>query len=66
MEYWILYTQYIASVNRQERERARAMGMSLEELAQGVLGGQRPALARALSLAERDPAAAATWKRPKV
>ncbi|MBI5107217.1 MAG: methylmalonyl Co-A mutase-associated GTPase MeaB [Rhodocyclales bacterium] len=54
MEYWILYTQYIASVNRNRREPARLMGMSLEDLAQGVLAGERPALARALSLAERD------------
>ena len=59
MEYWILYTQYIASVNRQKRERARTMGMSLEDLAQGVVAGERPALARALSLAERDASAAA-------
>ncbi len=35
------------------------MGMSLEDLVQGLLGGQRPALARALSLAERDATAAA-------
>ena len=35
------------------------MGMSLEDLAQGVLAGERPALARALSLAERDASAAA-------
>ena len=34
------------------------MGMSLEDLAQGLLAGERPALARALSLAERDAAAA--------
>ena len=30
------------------------MGMSLEELVRGVMAGERPALARALSLAERD------------
>jgi LAO/AO transport system ATPase len=30
------------------------MGISLEELARGVMAGERPALARALSLAERD------------
>lgn len=35
------------------------MGMSLEDLAQGVLAGAKPALARALSLLERDPAAGA-------
>ena len=35
------------------------MGMSLEDLAQGVVAGERPALARALSLAERDASAAA-------
>ncbi len=33
--------------------------MSLDDLAQGVLAGERPALARALSLAERDASAAA-------
>jgi len=35
------------------------MGLSLDDLAAGVAAGERPALARALSLAERDSAAAA-------
>lgn len=35
------------------------MNISLENLARGVAAGERPALARALSLAERDAAAAA-------
>ena len=35
------------------------MGLSLDDLASGVAAGERPALARALSLAERDSAAAA-------
>jgi len=35
------------------------MGLTHEELATGVAAGDRPALARVLSLAERDPAAAA-------
>lgn len=35
------------------------MGLSLDDLAAGLAAGERPALARALSLAERDPAAAA-------
>jgi LAO/AO transport system ATPase len=35
------------------------MGPSLDDLAAGLAAGERPALARALSLAERDPAAAA-------
>ena len=35
------------------------MGLSLDDLALGVAAGERPALARALSLAERDSAAAA-------
>jgi LAO/AO transport system ATPase len=35
------------------------MSLSLDELARGVAAGERPALARALSLAERDPVAAA-------
>jgi LAO/AO transport system ATPase len=35
------------------------MGLSLDDLAAGLAAGQRPALARALSLAERDPPAAA-------
>jgi LAO/AO transport system ATPase len=46
-------------VREQVRERVQAMGLSLDELAQGVAAGERPALARALSLAERDPVAAA-------
>ncbi len=56
MEYWILYTQYIASVNRKAAKQS--MGMSIDDLAQGVAAGERPALARALSLAERDAVAA--------
>jgi LAO/AO transport system ATPase len=36
------------------------MTLPLEQLARDIAAGQRPALARALSLAERDPAAAAT------
>lgn len=36
------------------------MDLPLEQLARDLAAGQRPALARALSLAERDPAAAAT------
>ncbi|MBI5791130.1 MAG: methylmalonyl Co-A mutase-associated GTPase MeaB [Rhodocyclales bacterium] len=36
------------------------MSVRLEQLARDIAAGQRPALARALSLAERDPAAAAT------
>lgn len=55
MEYWILYTQYIASVNR---TGGKKMGVSLDDLARGIEAEERPALARALSLAERDPAAA--------
>ena len=35
------------------------MGLSLDDLAAGLAAGRRPALARALSLAERDPPAAA-------
>lgn len=35
------------------------MGVSLDELARGIAAAERPALARALSLAERDPASAA-------
>jgi LAO/AO transport system kinase len=35
------------------------MGPSLDDLAAGLVAGRRPALARALSLAERDPPAAA-------
>jgi len=35
------------------------MGLSLDDLAVGVAAGERPALARALSLAERDSSAAA-------
>jgi LAO/AO transport system ATPase len=35
------------------------MGLSLDELAAGLAAGERPALARALSLAERDSASAA-------
>ena len=35
------------------------MGIYLDDLAAGLVAGQRPALARALSLAERDPPAAA-------
>jgi LAO/AO transport system ATPase len=56
MEYWILYTQYIAGVNR---TGGKKMGIPLDDLARGIEAAQRPALARALSLAERDPAAAA-------
>ncbi len=56
MEYWILYTQYIVSVNRKAAKQS--MGMSIDDLAQGVAAGERPALARALSLAERDAVAA--------
>ena len=51
MEYWILYTQYIASVNSNGWQ---SMSLSLDDLAQRVGAGERPALARALSLAERD------------
>jgi LAO/AO transport system ATPase len=36
------------------------MALSLDDLAAGLAAGERPALARALSLAERDPAAAAS------
>lgn len=36
-----------------------SMGLSLDDLARGVAAGERPALARALSLAERDAVAAA-------
>ena len=36
------------------------MALPLEQLARDLAAGQRPALARALSLAERDPATAAT------
>ena len=36
------------------------MGLSLDDLVAGLAAGERPALARALSLAERDPSAAAT------
>ena len=39
------------------------MSLSLDDLAAGVAAGARPALARALSLAERDPAAAASLLR---
>lgn len=39
------------------------MGISLEDLASAVAAGNRPALARALSLAERDPAATAELLR---
>ena len=35
------------------------MGLSLDDLVLGVAAGERPALARALSLAERDPTSAA-------
>ncbi len=35
------------------------MSLSLDDLALGVVAGERPALARALSLAERDPTSAA-------
>jgi LAO/AO transport system ATPase len=35
------------------------MGLSLDDLVTGLAAGERPALARALSLAERDPSAAA-------
>jgi LAO/AO transport system kinase len=56
MEYWILYTQYIESVNSNGWQ---SMSLSLDDLAQRVAAGERPALARALSLAERDADAAA-------
>lgn len=56
MEYWILYTQYIESVNSNGWQ---SMSLSLDDLAQRVAAGERPALARALSLAERDPASGA-------
>ena len=56
MEYWILYTQRVGSVNRNGWQY---MSLSLDDLALGVVAGERPALARALSLAERDAASAA-------
>ena len=56
MEYWILYTQRVGSVNRNGWQH---MGLSLDDLALGVAAGERPALARALSIAERDSASAA-------
>lgn len=39
------------------------MGISLDDLAAGLAAGRRPALARALSLAERDPESAAILLR---
>lgn len=39
------------------------MGLSLDDLAAGLAAGERPALARALSLAERDPPAVAALLR---
>lgn len=56
MEYWILYTQCIESVNRSGYQQ---MSLLLDDLAERVAAGERPALARALSLAERDSVAAA-------
>lgn len=56
MEYWILYTQYIGSVNRNGWQQ---MGLALDDLARRIAAGERPALARALSLAERDSVVAA-------
>ena len=46
-------------MREQVREQVQAMSLSLDDLARGVAAGERPALARALSLAERDPVAAA-------
>lgn len=39
------------------------MSLSLQQLCSGLLAGEKPALARALSLAERDPGAAAELMR---
>lgn len=55
MEYGILYTQKLMSVNR---NRQTSMVIALEDLAEGIAAGRRQALARALSLAERDRASA--------
>ncbi|MDP2825721.1 MAG: methylmalonyl Co-A mutase-associated GTPase MeaB [Sulfuritalea sp.] len=57
MEYRILYTQRVGSVNR---NWCQSMGLSLDDLAVRVAAGERPALARALSLAERDSPSAAS------
>lgn len=56
MEYWILYTLEIGRVNT-TATAMDGMKASGDRLAARIAAGDRPALARALSLAERDPAA---------